>query len=202
MPRAGLDRSRVLMAAAVIADGEGLAAVSFARLAAVLGVRAPSLYNHVESLGALLDGLAVMAAEELFDRARAAIMARSGREALLALAHSHRDYAREHPGLYEAILRSLHRGDAAAAALGDRHMAVYLLVLDSMGHGGEAALHLLRALRAAIGGFVEIERRGGFGLALDIDESFVRMLALLLAGIQAIADRTLAAQVTPIASPE
>ncbi len=196
MPRAGLNRARLLAAAATIADAEGLEAVSFARLAAALGVRVPSLYNHVASHADLLDGLAVMAMAELLETARSAIMGLSGAPALAALAQSQRAYAQCHPGVYAASLRSLHRGDAAAAAIGDSYIDIVLAVLRGMGipkpmaHGGmaadpTAALHVVRALRAAISGFIEIERRGGFALALDIDSSFQVMLDVLIVGIAA-----------------
>jgi len=47
----------VLDAARDLADREGLAALSMRRLALALGVEAMSLYNHVASKDALLDGL-------------------------------------------------------------------------------------------------------------------------------------------------
>ena len=47
MARAGLDGDAVVAAAAVLADAEGLEAVTLARLAADAGVRPPSLYAHV-----------------------------------------------------------------------------------------------------------------------------------------------------------
>jgi AcrR family transcriptional regulator len=185
MPRAGLNRAIVLQAAAEIADKEGLAAVTFARLAPALGVKAPSLYNHVASLADVLDGLAAAAIEGLLQDARIVAQSHAEHHLLAALAHSQRAYARRHPGLYEASLRSLHRGCPETAALADRYIAVFLAPLMAMGHHGDDALHLVRALRAAVSGFIEIERRGGFGMALDVDVSFERMLALLMAGLSA-----------------
>jgi len=44
----------VVEEAARIADAEGLAEVTLARVAESLGVRAPSLYNHVEGLPGML----------------------------------------------------------------------------------------------------------------------------------------------------
>ena len=53
MPRAGLDAEAVVAAAAALADEDGLAELTLARLAAALGIRTPSLYAHVDSLGDL-----------------------------------------------------------------------------------------------------------------------------------------------------
>lgn len=55
--RGSLDRGRVLGAAVTLADAEGLAAVTMRSLAAALDVEAMSLYHHVPSKAALLDGL-------------------------------------------------------------------------------------------------------------------------------------------------
>ncbi len=54
--------------AAALADAEGLAALTLARLAARFGVRAPSLYNHVSGLEALHRELALLGLRELGER--------------------------------------------------------------------------------------------------------------------------------------
>jgi AcrR family transcriptional regulator len=53
-----LTRERIVEAAAALADAEGLAAVSVRRLAAELGVRGPSLYNHFATKTEILDAVA------------------------------------------------------------------------------------------------------------------------------------------------
>ncbi|MGC4944410.1 TetR/AcrR family transcriptional regulator C-terminal domain-containing protein [Kribbella sp. DT2] len=55
--RVGLTREAVLRAAVVLADREGLKALSMRRLGAELGVEAMTLYHHLPSKDALLDGL-------------------------------------------------------------------------------------------------------------------------------------------------
>ena len=49
-PRAGLDTRMIVIRAAEIADEQGIEEVTLAALAAKLGVRSPSLYNHVNGL--------------------------------------------------------------------------------------------------------------------------------------------------------
>lgn len=65
--RGSLSRERVLAAAVVFADDEGIEALSMRRLGRVLGVEAMSLYNHVANKDDLLDGMidAVFAEIEL-----------------------------------------------------------------------------------------------------------------------------------------
>lgn len=63
--RAPLGRDRVLDAAMTLADARGLEALSMRELARALGVEAMSLYKHVSSKDALLDGLAERVRSEM-----------------------------------------------------------------------------------------------------------------------------------------
>ena len=65
MAKRGLDHARVVDAAIAIADEDGLEAVTLARVAAALGVRSPSLYNHVDGRDGLIRGIAARATGEL-----------------------------------------------------------------------------------------------------------------------------------------
>jgi AcrR family transcriptional regulator len=85
VPRRGLDRDRVVDAAVAIADADGLEAVTLARVAAALGVKPPSLYNHVDGRDALVRAIAVRALGELTDALRRAATGRAGADALTAV---------------------------------------------------------------------------------------------------------------------
>jgi AcrR family transcriptional regulator len=56
-PRARLTRERIVRAALELVDEHGLEGLSMRKLGAELGVEAMSLYNHVPSKAALLDGI-------------------------------------------------------------------------------------------------------------------------------------------------
>jgi AcrR family transcriptional regulator len=183
MPRAGLDADRVVAAAARIADEEGIEGLSLAGLAGELGVRPPSLYAHVDGLGDLRRRLALRGLRELAAVLQAEAAGRAGGDALRAVAHAYRDYALEHPGTYAAFQRAPAAGDAEAEAAAKQVVGVVVAVLRGYGIEGDGAIHATRAVRAALHGFVALESAGGFGLPLDIDESFDRLVALLDAGL-------------------
>src|SRR5260370_13583672 len=62
--RERLTRERVLRAALEFVDAHGLAALSMHKLGTELGVKRMSLYSHIDSKDALLDGLVeIMSAE-------------------------------------------------------------------------------------------------------------------------------------------
>jgi AcrR family transcriptional regulator len=184
MPRQGLDSERVVDEAALIADAEGLGEVTLARVAAALDVRAPSLYNHVDGHAGLLRGLSIRSVNELADALRDAAVGRSGADALRAIAHAYRAYALEHPGRYASTVSAPARDDAELAAAGQRAIEVVLAVLTGWGFRKDAALHRVRVVRAALHGFVAIEAEGGFGLPLDLDQSFALTVATLIAGLE------------------
>jgi len=54
-----------------------------------------------------------------------------------------------------------------------------LVMLGSVGLSGEEAIHAARGLRAAVHGFATLEIAGVFGLPLDLDESFTRLIGIL-----------------------
>src|SRR3954452_20784192 len=63
--RAPLNLERTLQVALVIADDDGLEAVTMRRLARELGVEAASLYHHVNGKSQILDGLVEVVAAEI-----------------------------------------------------------------------------------------------------------------------------------------
>jgi AcrR family transcriptional regulator len=183
MPRVGLDSARVVEAAAAIADAEGLDAVTLARVAGELGVRSPSLYNHVDGRSDLLRAIAVVSVRELTAALREATVGRSGAEALTAAAHAYRGYARAHPGRYAATLAAPTRGDEEHRAAATEAVEVMFAVLRGWDLEGDDAVHTVRAFRSALHGFVAIEAADGFGMDVDVEVSFDRLLATLAEGI-------------------
>jgi AcrR family transcriptional regulator len=179
----GLDAARVVEEAADIADAEGLEAVTLARVAGALGVRAPSLYNHVDGRTDLLRAIAVLAVRELAAALREAAVGRSGAPALAAAAAAYRAYARAHPGRYAATLAAPTRGDEEHRAAASEAVDVLLAVLRAWDLEGDDAIHAVRAFRSALHGFVTLEAADGFGMAVDVDASFERLVATLAGGL-------------------
>ena len=183
MPRAGLDTERVVDAAARIADAEGLDAVTLARVADGLGVRPPSLYNHVDGHGGLLRALAIRGVRELTAALRDAAVGRSGADALTATARAYRAYAHAHPGLYAASVAAPAPDDPEHQAAARETVDVVFAVLRGWSLEGDDAVHAARAFRSAVHGFVLLEAAGGFEIPVDLDDSFDRLVATLAGGL-------------------
>jgi AcrR family transcriptional regulator len=179
VPRAGLNRERVVDEATAVADAVGFDRLSLAAVAHRTGVRLPSLYKHIESLDGLRRDVAVRALEELAAALAPALDGRSGADGLRAMAGAYRDYARTYPGRYAATVRAPLAGDERHATAAAAVMRVVDAVLDGYGLHGDDAVDAARALRAALHGFVVLEASGGFGLPRDVDRSFDRLVAAL-----------------------
>lgn len=185
--RAGVDRALVIEAAADLVDAEGIAALTLARVAAQLGIQTPSLYNHVNGLPDLQRELALLNARLLGDALAAAAIGRSGVPALRALAEAYRAYIKARPGLYMISLRAAGAQTPVDAELGqaeERAVRIGLTVIAAFSLEGTAALHAIRGFRSIAHGFATLEIAGGFGLPLDCDESYRRLVDMFITALE------------------
>ncbi len=188
MPRkARLDKATVVRAAADLINSDGLDTLSLSRLAERLDVQTPSLYNHIDGLPGLYRELALLNTRELGERLGNAAIGKSGAEAVRALAQAYRAFIKESPGVYMASLRVTPNGnsDTELAAAQERVVQIVVAVVESFGLRGKNALHAVRGLRSVVHGFATLEVAGGFGLPLDCDESFRRVVDTLIRGLAA-----------------
>jgi hypothetical protein len=99
------------------------------------------------------------------------------------MAHAMRRFARTCPGRYAAAQRA-YPDDPEIAAAGGRVIAVFVAVLRGWDLEGDEAIHAVRVVRSALHGFVALELNGGFGMALDLDASFDRLVDVLARGLE------------------
>jgi AcrR family transcriptional regulator len=188
MPRRKrLDKLSVIQAAIELLNEEGAAGLTMSRLAVRLGVQTPSLYNHISGLPGLYRELALTNARALAERLTDSAIGKSGRPALVAMARVYRSYINEFPSLYQVSLQSsanLAVVDEELRIAEERAVRIGLAVIGSFGLEGEDAIHAVRGLRSMVHGFATLEVSGGFGLPLDCDESFDRLVEYFMRGLE------------------
>jgi AcrR family transcriptional regulator len=177
MPRAGLTETRVVEEGERIADEVGLSRLTLAALAERLGVRQPSLYKHVAGTDGLRRSISIRAKSELAIVLRRATVGRARADAIVSLAHAYRAWARKHPGRYAAAQRAPALGDHDDEVASAEVVQVAFDVMAGYGLRDDDAVDAIRGLRAALHGFVTLEAEGGFGLPVDIDRSFDRLVS-------------------------
>ena len=181
--RVGLDQLTVVEAAAKLIDEEGIEQLSLGRLAERLGVRTPSLYNHVAGLPGLKHDLTLYCLHDLLDLILRSTVGKSRAEAIFALANAYRAYAREAPGRYALTVQAPDPGDQEVQALAQQLVDVVRAVLAPYRLSEEVAIHAIRGLRSIVHGFISLEVAGGFGMPVDLDASFHWLINLYLAGL-------------------
>ena len=182
--RVGLDQATVVEAAAKLVDEEGIQQLTLGRLAERLGVRTPSLYNHVAGLPGLKRDLAIYCLRDLLDRILRTTIGKSRAEAIVAIANANRAYARETPGRYALTLQAPDPGDRELQAIAQQLIEVALAILAPYKLGEEEAIHAIRGLRSIVHGFITLEGAGGFAMPVDLDASFHWLINVFVAGLE------------------
>jgi AcrR family transcriptional regulator len=190
VPRAGLDPAAVVAGAAGLADEIGLANVTMALLAERLGVRAPSLYKHIDGQADLGRRIGVLALTELGDALRDALQGRAGRDALAAAARTIRTFVTEHPGRYAATVRiDPAEPDDPLTVAGTRVLESLSAVLAGYAIEPADTVHALRMLRSLFHGFSVLEAAGGFQMDTGVDDSFEWLVDFADRGLRDLASR-------------
>lgn len=183
--RAGLNKTSVIDVAAALADEVGLEHVTLASLAQRLHVRAPTLYHYFPGQAGLQRELALRGLHDLNEVMGRAVMGKAGPEAIRALAQAYRAYVKVHPGLYSATIRAADGGDDAIATAQSEIVDIALRALSEYHLPHNDAIHAVRMIRCIVHGMSTLELAGGFGIPLEVDETFRRLLDAYISTLRA-----------------
>ncbi len=182
--RAGLDADSVIEEAVRLIDAEGIEQLSLGKLAERLGVRVPSLYNHVTGLAGLRRDLSVYCMRDLLGYLTRAVMGKARGDAIRALADAFRKYAMEKPGRYLLTLQAPASDDRVWQELGEQSVGVVRAVLAPYGFDEETTIHAIRSVRSIVQGFISLEMAGGFAIPLAVGDSFRWLIDLYIDGLE------------------
>jgi AcrR family transcriptional regulator len=177
VPRAGLTEARVIEEAERIVDEVGLSSLTLAALARSLEVRQPSLYKHISGMEGVQRSIALRAKRELAAVLGRATVGRARGDAILSMSHAYRAWAVKHPGRYAATQRAPIAGDVEDEQATATVVQVAFDVMAGYELHDDDAVDAIRALRSALHGFVTLETGNGFGMPVDVDRSFDRLVA-------------------------
>lgn len=185
--RAGLDSASVVEAAAKLIDEAGIDQLSLGELAKRLGVRTPSLYNHVAGLPGLRRDLSLYCLREVLERVTRATIGKSHAEAIFAFAESYRAYAKETPGRFALTQPAPDPQDQELQAVSRQLIDISRAILAPYKLNEEDAIHAIRSLRSIVQGFSSLEITGGFAMPVDADKSFHWLINLYISGLSKLA---------------
>lgn len=186
MAKAGLDKEAVIKKAAEIADRDGLDSLSMRVLAQELGIRSPSLYNHIGSLDELKHELMLYGWRDMEHRLLVSAVGVSGYDALRAMCRAFLDFALEKPGVFDAMLWYNKYSDADSMNATEGFFRYFYRFTESVNISRYYAEHILRTMRGFLEGFSLLVNNGAFGHSASIEESFDISLEILIAGIKTL----------------
>lgn len=171
----GLTKEGIVQTAVAMIAERGLDAFSLRELAARLGVRAASLYNHVANVDELYTAVGENVMGQLRDVLAAAIAGKQGDEAVWALAEAYYHFGKENPGLYEAVIAMRNKeGEALSGSFKETLMPFYqALAAYHLSEREVVAMH--RMLRGLIHGYLMLQEAGYFSQPIIDPEASYRL---------------------------
>ena len=177
-------RDDVLAAARDMLDDVDWDRLNMVALAERVGIKGPSLYNHVENIDDLRRQLWIMVVREMGEAIRDAVLGLSGDDAVRAIATSYRDYAHQHPRRYAlpVSIPGLKGPDIAAAisVATDTASAVFRWY----GITGDDAAIANTLLSTNMSGFLAMELQGA--MQVDPDRAYDMMVENFIAGLRSM----------------
>ncbi|WP_166396979.1 TetR/AcrR family transcriptional regulator [Rubrobacter marinus] len=154
-----LSQRKIAEAALRLADEEGLGTVSMRRVAGCLGVGTMSLYHHVPSKDALLEGMV----ELVFERVeQPPEEMRDWAERVLFISMTFRRAALAHPAVVPLVASGSFSGPMVL-----RSTEAYVAALVRRGFDPETAARVYRAAASYVMGYLSLELGGFFASAVD-----------------------------------
>lgn len=165
-----------------LVEAEGLDQLSLGRLAAALGIKAPSLYKHIASKAALLKAVNELTEARLFE-ALAPVLEQMDdpRQRLLNLARAYRAFALDHPVTY-VLAYTTSDPDSRPDPARQEAAALPLQAVVAEITGEADSLAALRGLWALIHGFVLLEIHTQFRRGGELSAAYEQALAAYLDG--------------------
>ena len=176
-----LDMETILRTSTELVEEKGFENLTLHQLAERLGVKTPSLYNHLSGFDELTTDLAKLAIRRLEEAIRNAAVGKSMGDALKAIATAYRQFAKENPQMYKAVLKYPAFEDNEIQEAGHAVVRILYQVMEPYHYSKEETIHFVRGFRSALHGFVSLEEAGFFqGVEADVDTSFKRLVSRLL----------------------
>lgn len=179
-----ITKDSILQAAIKISDKKGLTNLTLKDIALDLGIKPPSLYNHVSGIDDILSLIALKGLEELYNALSEASIGVAGRDAIVALSNAYRKFAVENPTLYSAAQNPKLWHSDMAIHCSNKIIMLLKKLLSIYQLDDTQCIHVIRALRSFLHGFSQLEYAKAFELKENLDESFQIGINLLLDGFK------------------
>lgn len=178
MSAKGLSKEQIVAEAVSCIETTGQPTVSLHELARRLGIKTPSLYNHIRNTKELQHEIFRYAIQRFVDHQKEAIQGKERDAAVWAFAHAYDSFARENRGLYRLIMSIPSEEDAKAKELALPLLKTVVEIFSHYGMREEQIAHWQRVFRAILHGFISQEDLGYFYYYDTVDVQTSRDIAV------------------------
>lgn len=178
MSAKGLTKDLILAETVACMESTGQPVVSLHEVARRLGVKTPSLYNHIKNTKELRYEIFQYAIGQFVANQRAATANKRKDEAVRAFAEAYHTFATENKGLYRLIMSIPSEEDERAKEVAIPLLETVVEILTDYGLTEESVAHWQRVFRAILHGFISEEDLGYFYYYKSIDLKKSRDIAV------------------------
>lgn len=104
MTKGNIDKESIINKAVELVNSVGIDKVTLKMLAENLGIKSPSLYNHIDGVDDLKMQLMMYGWKQAEERITQAVIGLSGFDAIRAMCYAFYDYVIENPGVFNVML--------------------------------------------------------------------------------------------------
>lgn len=187
MGRKGVNRERIILAAAELSQEKGFHQLSVLDLAEKLEIKSASIYNHFANLEEIEQALGDYAVCELIRELQAAIEGKVRAEAIRAVAQAYVTFAREHSALYKAFMAS-HM--IRKQEIEKNIRTVVFIIFEAFNTyelTEEQCVHWGRIMRSMLHGFSAVESAGWFShLPYEISDTIYMGIENIIISVEAM----------------
>ena len=179
-----ITKSDVIQTAADIADKNGLSNVSLKAVAESLNIRTPSLYNHIDSLEALLREIAHNGMKTMNERMMQAAIGKIGDDAVKSVGITYLDYMIEHPGIYETIQWATWHGTEETGKIFDNYLSLLKTLALSCNFNPTNIDEILNLLTGVLHGYTTLQLRYALSRPDEVRAALSTALDTVLTGLK------------------
>ena len=176
-------KAEVIKTASDMADRNGLHNVSLKAIAENLGIRTPSLYNHIGSLDELLREIAHSGMRTMNEKMIRAAIGKTGDSALKLVAVEYLNYMIEHPGVYEIIQWANWNGTEETAAINNEYISLLNAFIIPYNLEIESSREVLNMITGFIHGYTTLQLRYAFSNPERVQHELYNAMDTLLLGV-------------------
>lgn len=179
MSAKGLTKEIIIAEAVTLIEESGQSTISLHELARRLGIKTPSLYNHIKNTKDLQHEVFKYAIDKFVINQNIAIMGKQMDDAVKAFAEAYFAFAAQNKGLYQLIMSMPLDNDDTEKELAVPLLEIVVNLFSGYGLNDEAIAHWQRVFRAILHGFISQEDLGYFYYYKNTDLKKSREIAIL-----------------------